>query len=194
MAMKSTGTVVERVGDKPSPGRLRIVHAFLNTRNGAGREDIAEPAALRDWLVRFDLLSPHVRVTQADVAQAHSVRDALIRLAIAHHTGDTDAGAVDTLNRAARSAQMSVSFDVQGRGQVRPLAPDVDGALGELIAIVFEAMHDGSWDRLKICRDETCAFAFFDRSKNHSGTWCDIAVCGNVAKARAFRARHHRHG
>jgi predicted RNA-binding Zn ribbon-like protein len=30
---------------------------------------------------------------------------------------------------------------------------------------------------------------FYDNSKNHSGTWCQMAECGNRAKVRAYRAR-----
>lgn len=37
-------------------------------------------------------------------------------------------------------------------------------------------------DRLKICPN--CEWLFIDRSKNRSRTWCDMAVCGNRAKAR----------
>lgn len=172
---------------------MRIVHAFVNTRNGSGREDLPNPEALRDWLARHDLISQHVRLNNADLEQARCVRDALVRLAVARQSGQHDADAIETLNRAASRAQMAVSFDADGRGRIRPLAPAADGALGAIIAIVFEAMTDGTWDRLKICRDPSCAFAFYDRSKNHSGAWCDIASCGNVAKARTFRARHARH-
>jgi predicted RNA-binding Zn ribbon-like protein len=192
--MDKPGTVADRLGDKPADGKLRIVHAFMNTRNGDGREDLPNPDALRDWLARHELISARARLNNADLEQARSVRDALVRLSAARQSGRQDIDAIETLNRAARRAQMAVTFDADGRGQVRPLAPASDGALGSIIAIVFEAMNDGTWDRLKICRDASCAFAFYDRSKNHSGTWCDIAVCGNVAKARSFRARHAKHG
>jgi predicted RNA-binding Zn ribbon-like protein len=37
-------------------------------------------------------------------------------------------------------------------------------------------------ERLKICPN--CEWLFIDRSKNRSRTWCDMAVCGNRAKAR----------
>lgn len=37
-------------------------------------------------------------------------------------------------------------------------------------------------DRLKICPN--CGWLFLDRSKNKSRAWCDMAVCGNRAKAR----------
>ncbi|MGV3552361.1 CGNR zinc finger domain-containing protein [Rhizobium sp.] len=42
-------------------------------------------------------------------------------------------------------------------------------------------------ERLKICPN--CAWLFLDRSKNRSRTWCDMAVCGNRAKARLHYRR-----
>ncbi|MGR9231269.1 CGNR zinc finger domain-containing protein [Rhizobium leguminosarum] len=40
--------------------------------------------------------------------------------------------------------------------------------------------------RMKICGN--CGWLFIDRSKNRSRAWCDMAVCGNRAKAN----RHYR--
>jgi predicted RNA-binding Zn ribbon-like protein len=55
--------------------------------------------------------------------------------------------------------------------------------------MIAEAMAEGSWGRLKACSDHGCQWAFFDRSKNRSGHWCSMRVCGNRAKARQFRER-----
>lgn len=41
-------------------------------------------------------------------------------------------------------------------------------------------------ERLKICPN--CGWLFLDRSRNRSRAWCDMAVCGNRAKA----SRHYR--
>ena len=187
--------MIDRVGAKPAPGRLRLVQSFLNTTNmKAGREDFRGPAELKAWLVDSELLSPRATVADCDVRQAIAVRDAFLRLLDARATGKPDPDAVEVLNRSTRSAQMSVSFDSEGHARIEPLAPAVDGALGKLIAIVVDAMADGSWERLKVCRGDDCSWAFYDRSKNRSGTWCDITDCGNVAKARSYRARHAHHG
>jgi predicted RNA-binding Zn ribbon-like protein len=70
--------------------------------------------------------------------------------------------------------------------------PGIDGALGRVVAIVFRSMADGTWERLKACREGDCEWAFYDWSKNRSGAWCDMAVCGNRAKARAYRERRQR--
>ena len=65
----------------------------------------------------------------------------------------------------------------------------VDGVIGFLLGIVFTAMADGTWTRLKACRNERCQNAFYDSSKNRSGTWCAMEKCGSRVKARAYRQR-----
>jgi predicted RNA-binding Zn ribbon-like protein len=85
-----------------------------------------------------------------------------------------------------------VRFDEHGDAGLVPVRPGVDGALGRMLAIVFRSVADGSWERLKACPAEDCEWAFYDWSKNGSGTWCDMAVCGNRAKARAYRERRQR--
>jgi len=42
--------------------------------------------------------------------------------------------------------------------------------------------------RLRICQN--CRWLFFDRSRNSSRLWCDMAVCGNRNKARRHYQRH----
>ena len=186
--------MIDRVGDKPAPGQLRTVQSFLNTANPkTRREDFTNPDALKAWMTENALLSSKAKVTDADVRQAIAVRDALYRLLESRQTGVADPDAIETLNRSTRSAQMSVSFGAEGRARIDALAPAVDGALGKLLAVVVDAMADGTWDRLKVCRSDDCSWAFYDRSKNRSGAWCDITDCGNVAKARAYRARHSHH-
>ncbi len=93
------------------------------------------------------------------------------------------------LDEAAQRARLAVRFDAGGDAHVVSDAEGVDGALGRLLAIVHDAIHDGTWDRLKVCPADDCQVAFYDRSRNHSAVWCDMAVCGNRAKARGYRAR-----
>jgi predicted RNA-binding Zn ribbon-like protein len=44
--------------------------------------------------------------------------------------------------------------------------------------------------RIKTCAAPDCGWKFVDQSKNRSRRWCDMAVCGNLAKARQYRARN----
>src|SRR5256885_5523159 len=46
------------------------------------------------------------------------------------------------------------------------------------------AMTDGTWARLKACRNDQCQKAFYDTSKNRSGAWCSMAGCGSRLKDR----------
>ena len=44
-------------------------------------------------------------------------------------------------------------------------------------------------DRLRMCGGPNCAWLFIDTSKAGRRRWCDMAVCGNSAKARRFYER-----
>src|ERR1700680_3952787 len=44
--------------------------------------------------------------------------------------------------------------------------------------------------RIKTCRARDCGWKFVDQSRNGSRRWCDMAVCGNLAKTRQYRARN----
>ena len=176
---------------KAAPGELDRIRQFVNTRDLETDEDkVAEPAALAAWLAERDLLPAGTKLSGADVRTAQSLREALRELLLAHNGVPVEpAACVDTVNDAAKRAELIVSFDVDGAAELVPARPGIDAALGRLLAIVFRAQTDGTWQRLKACGDHGCEWAFYDWSKNRSGTWCDMAVCGNRAKARAYRDR-----
>jgi predicted RNA-binding Zn ribbon-like protein len=96
---------------------------------------------------------------------------------------------VTSHHRAAPRAGMRMRFDPRGTPGLEPDATGVDAALARLLAIVATARADGTWPRLKACREDTCQWAFYDQSKNRSGRWCTMDVCGNRSKARAYRTR-----
>ena len=84
--------------------------------------------------------------------------------------------------------------EATGASSLEPETPGSDGALGRLLTIVHEAEHEGTWPRLKACPWHTCHWAFYDNTKNASGVWCTMEVCGNRAKAKAYRERQARSG
>jgi predicted RNA-binding Zn ribbon-like protein len=172
-----------------APGRLELVRAFVNSVDlEDGPEQLGSPSALAAWLRAHDL--PAGRVTAAGLEHALALREALRELLLARH-GDheADPAAARTLDEAAQRAGLRVRFGAAGAAALAPTASGLDGALGELLAIVAEAQRDGTWKRLKACPWESCRWAFYDHSKNRSGRWCRMEVCGNRAKAAAFRAR-----
>jgi predicted RNA-binding Zn ribbon-like protein len=174
---------------KAAPGRLELVRAFVNSVDYFDEEeDLPDPGALGDWLTERGLLEQDHFPTEADFRRAIDVREGLRALLRAHNGAELDSDAVERLDRVAGRAALSVRFSPEP--ELRPRSDGVDGALGELLALVADARADGSWDRMKACAHDPCAWAFYDQSKNRSKRWCRMETCGNIEKARAHRARH----
>jgi hypothetical protein len=177
-------------GREPAPQPLRRVQAFVNTLDiENGVEELRDPDALAAVLIELGVLPRSVApLTDDDLTLALGVREALRALALANNGVRLPLGAVATLERASRAAQLTVSFDA-GRARLVPAAGGLDGALGRLVAVVHESMADGSWARLKACPRDVCHWVFYDRSRNGSSTWCAMSVCGNRTNTRAYRRR-----
>jgi predicted RNA-binding Zn ribbon-like protein len=163
---------------RAAPGGLRLVQQFLNTSDHEyDNEWIADPAALSALLAEQGFAA--ARVTAADVGRAQRVREALRALVI----GDAQPEARALLEREAGQATLRVSFD----GALVPVRAGLDGFLALVFAAVRDAMHDGSWSRLKACPN--CHWAFWDESKNRSATWCSMELCGNRLKTKRYRTK-----
>jgi predicted RNA-binding Zn ribbon-like protein len=174
-----------------APGQLELVRAFVNTRDiEAGTDDLAGPDRLASWLQDHGLAEAEATADQGDLRRALALREALREILLSHTDGTQPAGtATRILDEIAVRARLALRFDAAGVAAVRPTGGGVDAALGRLLAVAHAAMADGTWDRLKACRDHGCEWAFYDHTKNHSGAWCTMDVCGNRAKARAYRER-----
>ncbi len=178
-------------GRAPAPAPLALVQAFINSNydleHDHGADLLTSAAGLRAWLVRRDLVGESARVTRADLARALTVREGLRALLVANHGGDRDEDAITALDAAARRLPAAVRLGGDAPELVQA-SPDADGALGLVVALVAAAMLDGTWTRMKACRE--CRWAFYDHSRNGSGNWCSMAVCGGRVKQRA----HYRRG
>src|SRR5262249_32679661 len=80
------------------------------------------------------------------------------------------------------AARLALVLDAEGHVRVEGGDP-----LDEVVATALAAVLDGSWRRLKACRN--CHWSFYDYSPNLSATWCSMQLCGNRKKTRAYRAR-----
>jgi len=180
-------------GREAAPGSVALVQAFVNTvaeEGGQRWEAFADPDYLRSWLVRNGLLDDGEAVGDADVIWARDVRRALRSLLAANNGGEVYPEAVKTLNRAAKRAVLVVRFGPGGRTAApESVAGGVDGAIGRVLSAAHAGMEEGTWERLKTCANGRCGWAFYDRSKNRSGRWCSMGVCGNRTKTRAYRRR-----
>ena len=177
---------------KEAPGDLAAVRAFVNTLDiDHGKEELGDPAELAAWLAAHGLLEEGAKTTAADLRRATRLREALRELLLSNNDGrPVPAAAARVLDDVAARARLRLRVDGDGSARLEAEGHGVDSALGRLLVIVYRAMETDTWTRLKACRDDTCKWAFYDHSKNRSGHWCSMAVCGSREKnRRAYRRR-----
>lgn len=204
--MRLTGEIPGRRVDAPSvppqpggrpaaPGDVGLLQAFLNTHfdivTEHGADLLATRARARRWLSEQGLLAPGARITRADLDRLHRVREGLREL-IADGQGPgakLSALAAQAINEHLTGAAIELRFTSRGPELVPVGASGVDRVLGWLTAIAARGMIDGSWQRLKVCPGPHCGWVFYDHSRNGSGRWCSMNVCGGREKARAHYRR-----
>jgi predicted RNA-binding Zn ribbon-like protein len=176
--------------DQPAPGELALVQRFVNTADlETGADELGDPEQLAAWLRTAGLTEWGDAFDETGRTRVVAVREALRSLLLANHGEAADPEAIAVLDRAARDARVIVAFDADGNARLTPAGRGVDGVLAGLLGIVAQAQAEGTWSRLKACPADACGWAFYDRSRNRSRTWCTMSVCGNRAKARSYRAR-----
>jgi predicted RNA-binding Zn ribbon-like protein len=174
-----------------APGSLETVREFVNTYDiEPGTDELGSPDELLAWLHDHDLMPHTDGADEADLALAIRTRESLRSLLWANNGETVAPHAVEFIDDVAARAKFRLRFRSPEEANLEAAAGGVTGALGRLLTIVAAAMNDGTWSRLKACRNEECGWAFYDHARNRSGKWCTMAVCGNRMKARAFRARH----
>ena len=174
----------------PAPGRLELLRAFMNTVDiESGEDDFSSAEALADWLIERGVLARGTRLTEADRAAAIDFRETVREVLEANAGHGTAKDAVARLNGVAARVPLHVQIGTPS-GLEPEGASGIDAAIGRFLAIIFESVTGGTWQRLKVCRNDTCRWAFYDSSRNRSGAWCTMAICGNRMKGRTFRSRH----
>jgi predicted RNA-binding Zn ribbon-like protein len=169
-----------------------LLQDFLNTTDIESETDlIATPVALADWMRAKKLRSGGGTVVAGEHALVLELRE-LVRDALEAATHGADAGDANArLDAIAATVPLRVRF---GREATLQPADARVAALGPILATVYDAQRDDGLARLKVCRNEACRWAFYDTSRNRSGLWCSMAICGNRQKGRLYRRRHARAG
>jgi predicted RNA-binding Zn ribbon-like protein len=175
---------------------------FLNTleyEEGFQVEHLPALDAAVDWLVG------HGVIHDVDRVQTRSARRAeqdLERLRSARAAMRAVADAVATRSAAPAAALKLVNGLLRQR-EVTELVPTADGlavghrhvgdpvadALARLAEPLVNVVASGEGDRLRICANDECRWVFYDTSRTGRRRWCDMATCGNRAKAARHRAR-----
>ena len=176
---------------KPAPGALALVQGFVNTRNIMHGYDLLEDVeGAAAWLAERGLLDEGARLDETARSRIVEFREGLRGLLLAHNGVSADGG-VEGLNELAEDALLRVHFDGEGVPGLLPVGSGTagGGVPARLRVAAGGASSGGTWRRLKACRNEGCLWAFYDGSKNRSGSWCTMDVCGSRAKMRAYRRR-----
>ena len=178
--------------DQTAPGRLEVLRAFINTADmeNPDGEKIPDRMAATAWLQQHHLLAEVDKLDDDDFEELIEVREAF-RLELLSHNGNGDSeSAWAVLGDFADRAELGIRLREEP-GEIELLAEGRGSQLvtGRLFAIMYDAIRADQWQRLKACRKHTCLWAFYDHSKNGSGSWCDMAVCGNRLKAQRRRQR-----
>ncbi len=181
--------------------------AFVNTSHvSRGRmvDDFSSPEDAVAWFSRRSLIHADARdrllaayaadpsLGTAELALVRRVRDGIRGLFEAAVTGRPPAAAdLGTVNRALRTQFVYVLVPAPDGISLghRHLGDPVDGALARIAEGVARELSQGTPERLRICESAECREVFMDRSRTGRRRWCDMATCGNRAKAARHRAR-----
>ena len=173
------------------PHNLQLVIDFVNTLDvEEGVDRTPTPTDLGEWLQGQGLgLAGCPALGEAEHRQAIELREALREVMRGHTDCDDGVKAGRHLEAVAERGKLSVRFGPAGTIDIAPRADGYAGVLARLLVPVTYAAMDGTWQWVKACDADDCQWAFYDASRNRSGRWCDMAVCGNRTKVRTYRAK-----
>jgi predicted RNA-binding Zn ribbon-like protein len=131
-------------------------------------------------------------VTARHLARIHTVRSAMreVSNSIAEQRAPRQRS-LETINRALHARQVIELVPAPDGVSVdhRHVGDPIDDALARLADPLVTELTDGHPERIKVCASETCEWIFYDGSRTSRRRWCDMATCGNRAKAARHRAR-----
>jgi predicted RNA-binding Zn ribbon-like protein len=138
-----------------------------------------------------------------------ALREAVYRVfSAAAHGREPDASDLELVDRVSREGathlHLSVAAPESGPVSSPPTSRHVVPRFGWVWVGLDEELAGFIWPvaraaadlltskrlaQLRECAGDPCGWLFLDESKNGSRRWCDMAGCGNRAKARRYRER-----
>lgn len=153
------------------------------------REDRLADAVWRGELLAFWALGETGAPSRTEVGRLKGLRDTLRTIVEEAHAGRSPSvRPLEELASALPSIPMRLEFgDASADWTVRSSSWAYVEA--EVIRSCVGFLRSPALGRLRRCDNEGCLWAFVDASRNGNRRWCDPAICGNVAKVRAYRQR-----
>jgi predicted RNA-binding Zn ribbon-like protein len=169
-----------------APGELEFVRAFVNSVDiEAGVDALRDEESWREWARAAGFDAP---AGATALRRAREFREELRVGMLANHDREPlPAATAAALTDAARRSRVGLRFGPSGI-EYDGATEGLDGVVARVVRAVAAALSDGSWSRLKACRNDTCQWGFYDHSRSRTGQWCSMAICGNRAKQTRFRS------
>lgn len=167
--------------------RLELLCRFVNTLEYPnGSDELRNAESASQWNGANGL--PPVGDDGA-AARLRGFREALRSVMWGGNLGQDEP--VDRQGLEALSPYLGQRYVMTAEPETLRLWPSAgsEGAIAQLLAIVYESTLTGSWSRVRACRRGDCRYAYYDSSKNGARAWCSMAVCGNREKASRRRNR-----
>ena len=175
---------------------------FVNTEDGVDDghvERLHTFADVVDWLKQAGFVddatakhlrrAPHGSRTFTECIAFRAVMRSVCEK-IAHGRRVTEID-LQPVNAALANLRVRASLESTASGIVQHVQPLIAGTNDIVPALAWLTMSlVDDVGRIRRCANErTCITYFVDDTKNHTRLWCDMKVCGNRAKAAAFRER-----
>jgi len=174
----------------PAPDPVRLIQRFLNTLDiDRGTDALDSRSSLEAWLKEVGLVAKVPASSKNGLDRATELREAIRDLLARRNHGRVTPVVASRFERAAGSLGFRVTASTAGDFQLLATSTGLGKALGAIVAVLIRSDANGSLDRLKVCANDECRWVYWDGSRNRSGRWCTMALCGNRLKGRAFRQR-----
>ena len=100
---------------------------------------------------------------------------------------------MEILNRVLKAARTHERIAFVGREFRREVEDSPDAILWAVALSAEDLLTSDMLRDLRQCPGVDCGWMFLDASRNGLRQWCDMRICGNRAKARAFREKQRKH-
>ncbi|GHC53683.1 CGNR zinc finger domain-containing protein [Streptomyces flavofungini] len=181
-------------------GRVSLNFTATLGRRGLGAiERLRDPSDLSRWFREAGMTDHHLPVSQAELADARALREAVHRISVAAGEATApEAGAtapaaadLDLLNHWTSQPLPGTGLTLDGHGVLRPMPPalDVHGLLGLLARDAADLLGGPLSGRIRECAATDCTLLFVDESRAGARRWCSMDACGARAKMAEYRAR-----
>jgi predicted RNA-binding Zn ribbon-like protein len=183
--------------------------AFANTLSWRGRtapiEALGDVGDLLHWVaasagLEGDVVSKleswaraHPATAAALLDEAVALREVIYRIFRALACGDAvpdrDLAALNRALAVAPPRRRLAPAEAGYGWQVGPAAISAATLLAPVLWSTGDLMASDRRRRVRLCANEQCLWLFLDESKAGTRRWCDMASCGNRAKARRHYQR-----